>query len=184
MYAYHGWPFLTSPEHPDLSAVGTVLIHGCVGLLAVLPIVLRTRMRATAAVLAFIGGPALDFDHVVAARSFRTQALESLGHRPFIHSLLFAAVLALLVLVLTRRQLIAWAVFAVVASHLLFDAAGGGEYWLYPLRHPDSMPWLAFPIGLAVLLGISARLTRPGISSPPAHPINEHALQESSAHLL
>lgn len=174
MHPYHGWPFLTSPQHPTLSAVGAVLIHGCISLLVVLPLVLRSRRRATFAVLAFIGGPALDLDHVVAAGSFRPQALESLGHRPVTHSLLFAVVLTLLALVLTRSKPFAWAVFAVVVSHLLFDAAGGGEYWLYPLKHPDSVPWLACPVGLAVLFGISAAVAREGSSLPHTHPIDDH----------
>jgi len=91
MHPYHGWPFLTSPEHPNLSALGAVLIHGCLTLLVVLPIVRRSRNRAAVGALAFLGGPALDLDHVVAAGSLRAQALENLGHRPFTHSLLFAA---------------------------------------------------------------------------------------------
>ncbi len=160
MHPYHGWPFLTSPQHPDLSALGAVVIHGGIALLVVLPLVLRTRRRVTIAALAFLGGPALDLDHVVAAGSFRAQALESLGHRPFVHSLLFAAALTVAVLAATRRRPLAWAVFAVTVSHVLFDAAGGGEYWLYPLRHPDSLPWLAFPIGFLALLGVSVFVAR------------------------
>jgi membrane-bound metal-dependent hydrolase YbcI (DUF457 family) len=160
MHAYHGWPFLTSPQHPTLSAAGAVLIHGCISLLVVLPLVVRSRTRVVFAALALIGGSALDLDHVVAAGSFRPQALESLGHRPLTHSLLFAVVLTLVVLALTRSTPFAWAVFAVVASHLFFDAVGGGEYWLYPLKRPDSIPWLVYPVWLAVLFGISAGVAR------------------------
>lgn len=160
MHAYHGWPFLTSPQHPDLTAVGAVLIHGCLALLVVLPIVLRSRKRALMAVLAFVGGPALDLDHVVAAGSLRAQALENLGHRPFIHSLLVALLATGVVLLLSRRRLFAWGVFAVLVSHLLFDAAGGGEYWLWPLSHPDSIPWLACPVGVLVILAISTAAAR------------------------
>ena len=178
MHPYHGWPFLTSPQHPTLSAAGAVVIHGFISLLVVLPLVLHSRRRVVFAALAFIGGPALDLDHVVAAGSFRPQALESLGHRPVTHSLLFAVALTLLALVLTRSKPFAWAVFAVIVSHLLFDAAGGGEYWLYPLQHPDSVPWLACPIGLAVLFGISAVVARAGPSLPDAHPIAGHVRGE------
>jgi membrane-bound metal-dependent hydrolase YbcI (DUF457 family) len=174
MHPYHGWPFLTSPDHPTLSAVGAVLIHGSISLFVVSPIVLRSNRRVLFAVLAFIGGPALDLDHVVAAGSLRPQALESLGHRPDTHSLLLALALALVAFALTRRKLVAWSVFAVIVSHLLFDAAGGNEYWLYPLRHPDSIPWLACPVGLAVLFGISAVVARGGPSLPYAHPLDEH----------
>ena len=174
MHPYHGWPFLTSPHHPTLSAVGAVLIHGSISLFVVLPIVLRSNRRVIFAVLAFIGGPALDLDHVVAAGSLRPQALESLGHRPDTHSLLLAVALALVAFALTRRKLVAWSVFAVIVSHLLFDAAGGNEYWLYPLRHPNSIPWLACPVGIAVLFGISAVVARAGPSLPHAHPIDGH----------
>jgi membrane-bound metal-dependent hydrolase YbcI (DUF457 family) len=176
MHPYHGWPFLTSPHYPTLSAVAAVLIHGSISLFVVLPIVLRSSRRVLFAVLAFIGGPALDLDHVVAAGSLRPQALETLHHRPDTHSLLLAVVLTLLALALTRSKPIAWSVFAVIVSHLLFDAAGGNEYWLYPLEHPDSIPWLACPIGIAVLFGISAVVARAGHgqSLPHAHPIDEH----------
>jgi membrane-bound metal-dependent hydrolase YbcI (DUF457 family) len=160
MHPYHGWPFLTTPDHPTLSAVGAVLIHGSISLFVVLPIVLRSNRRVLFAVLAFIGGSALDLDHVVAAGSLRPQALESLSHRPDTHSLLLAVALALLAFALTRRKLVAWSVFAVIVSHLLFDAAGGNEEWLYPLKHPDAIPWLACPVGLTVLLGISAVVAR------------------------
>jgi membrane-bound metal-dependent hydrolase YbcI (DUF457 family) len=178
MHPYHGWPLLTSPDHPTLSAVGAVLIHGSISLVVVLPIVLRSNRRALFAVLAFIGGSALDLDHVVAAGSLRPQALETLHHRPDTHSLLLAVALALLAFALTRRKLVAWSVFAVIVSHLLFDAAGGDEYWLYPLRHPDSIPWLACPIGIAVLFGISVIAARARQSLPDAHPIDEHLRRE------
>lgn len=174
MHPYRGWPFLTSPHYPTLSAVGAVLIHGSISLFVVLPIVLRSNRRVLFGTLAFIAGPALDLDHVVAAGSFRPQALESLGHRPDTHSLLLAVALTLLAFAFTRRKLVTWSVFAVIVSHLLFDAAGGSEYWLYPLKHPDSIPWLACPIGIAVLFGISVIVARAGRSLPYVHPIDEH----------
>jgi membrane-bound metal-dependent hydrolase YbcI (DUF457 family) len=166
MHPYRGWPFLTSPQHPTLSAVGAVFIHGGISLFVVLPIVLRSNKRVLFGVLAFIGGPAVDLDHVVAAGSFRPRALESLSHRPDTHSLLFALVLTLLVYLFTRRKQLSWSVFAIIVSHLLFDAAGGDEYWLYPLRHPNSIPWLACPIGIALLFWVSTRVAS---DAPPSH---------------
>ncbi len=179
MHPYHGWPFLTAPHHPTLSAVGTVLIHGFISLFVVLPIALRSSRRVLFATLAFIGGPALDLDHVVAAGSLRPQALETLPHRPDTHSLLLAVALALLAYVLTRSKPITWSVFAVIVSHLLFDAAGGSEYWLYPLTHPDSIPWLACPVGLAVLFGISAVVARRGPSLPLTPAMDGRARERS-----
>ncbi|HEV2973951.1 MAG TPA: metal-dependent hydrolase [Solirubrobacteraceae bacterium] len=178
MHPYHGWPFLTSPHHPTLSAVGAVLIHGCISLFVVLPIVIRGTRRVIFALLAFIGGSALDLDHVAAAGSLRPQALETLQHRPDTHSLLFAVALTLLAFAFTRSKPIAWSVFAVIVSHLLFDAAGGNEYWLYPLRHPDSIPWLACPVGIAVTFGVSAVVARTDRSLPHTYPIEEHLRRE------
>ena len=179
MHPYHGWPFLTSPQHPTLSAVGAVLIHGSISLFVVLPIVLRSSRRVLFGALAFIGGPALDLDHVVAAGSLSVWHIEHLNHRPDTHSLLFAGALALLAFAVTRRKLLAWSVFAVIVSHLLFDAAGAGEYWLYPLKHPDSIPWLACPIGLAVLFSISLVVTR----TEPSRPAPERQRDPALRHL-
>jgi membrane-bound metal-dependent hydrolase YbcI (DUF457 family) len=180
MHPYHGWPFLSAPDHPTLSAWWAILVHGSLSVIVVLPIVLRSSRRVLFAMLAFLGGFALDLDHVVAAGTLRPRALETLGHRPDTHSLSLAVTLALLTLALARSKPIAWSVFAVIVSHLLFDAAGGNEYWLYPLTHPDSIPWLACPVGMAVLLGISAVVARAGPSLPHAHPIDGHALGDRS----
>jgi len=166
MHPYRGWPFLTSPLHPTLSAVGAVFIHGGISLFVVLPIVLRSDKRVLYGVLAFIGGPAVDLDHVVAAGSFRPHALETLNHRPDTHSLLFALVLTALVYLITRSKQLSWSILAIIVSHLLFDAAGGDEYWLYPLKHPNSIPWLACPIGIALLFWAS---TRVAADASPGH---------------
>jgi membrane-bound metal-dependent hydrolase YbcI (DUF457 family) len=158
MHPYRGWPFLTSPQHPTLSAVGAFFIHGAISLFVVFPIVWRSDKRLIFGTLAFLGGPAVDLDHVVVAGSFSPHALETLDHRPDTHSLLFALVLMLLVYTFTRSKQLSWSVLAIFVSHLLFDAAGGDEYWLYPLKHPNSIPWLACPFGIAVLFWVSTRV--------------------------
>lgn len=168
MHPYAGWPFLSDPRYPFLSAVWAVLVHGGISLLVVAPIVWRSRHRALWAALAFAAGPALDLDHVIVAGSLNPNRLEHLaGGRPATHSLLFAVALALLALALTRRTLLAWAVFAVIASHLLFDAAGGSERWLYPLSHPQGIPWLACPIGIIVLTLVSEVASVPDANMRP-----------------
>jgi membrane-bound metal-dependent hydrolase YbcI (DUF457 family) len=174
MHPYHGWPFLSAPHHPVLSALWEVLAHGSLGLIVVSPIVWRSNRRSLFAVLAFVGGVALDIDHAVAAESLSVRAMQDLGHRPDTHSLAFGVVLAAVALLVTRRKLACWSVFALIAAHLLFDAAGGGVYWLYPLRHPNSIPWLACPVGIAALLGVSAVVARTGPSLPHTHPIGDH----------
>jgi hypothetical protein len=181
MHPYPGWPFLTSPQHPTLSAVGAVFIHGLISLIVVLPIVLRSRRRVLFGVLAFIGGAAVDLDHVVAAGSVHPTALETLHHRPDTHSVLLAVALALVAFVITRSSQITWAVFAVIVSHLLWDAAGGNEYWLYPLKHPNSIPWLACPAGLAVLFGISMLVARAGPPSSHVLPIDGRTVEAPGA---
>jgi LexA-binding, inner membrane-associated putative hydrolase len=163
---YRAWPFLSDPGHPFLSAVWAVLVHGCICLVAIGPIVWRSDHRIGYALLAFVGGSAIDLDHFVAAGSLNLRTIETLGGRPDTHSLVFVLVLGLLTLILTRRWLLAWAMFAVNLAHLLFDAAGGGVHVLYPLKHPDGLPWLVSPVGTLALLGASAaiagRSPRPG----------------------
>jgi membrane-bound metal-dependent hydrolase YbcI (DUF457 family) len=156
------WPFLSDPRHPELSAVWAVLVHGVISVIVLAPILLASRRPVIYGAIAFVGGVALDLDHAVAAGGVSTRAMEHLGHRPDTHSLLVAVVLALITGALTRNVLIAWSVFAVIVAHLLFDAAGGSEYWLFPLKSTDSLPWLACPIGLALLTLGSWSLLRRG----------------------
>ena len=167
MHSYRGWPFLSDPSHPILSVIWAVLIHGVLSLLVVLPIVVRSRRPLLGASLAFIAGPALDLDHVAVAGSLDPDKLEHLvGGRPATHSLGFGVIVALVALVASRRKLIAWSVFAVVAAHLLFDAAGGGESWLYPLRSPDAVPRLLCPVGIVGPLDFSAAHGAPPCTLP------------------
>lgn len=160
MSPYPAWPFLSDPNHPLLSAVWAVAIHGVICLGAIAPVVWRSRRRGLYAVLAFIGGSAIDVDHFIAAGSLNLHTIETLGDRPDTHSLAFVALVAVLTLAISRRPQFAWALFAVNASHLLFDAAGSGEHILYPFSSLDSVPWLACPIGDLGLLAVSAAVAR------------------------
>jgi hypothetical protein len=162
---YSAWPFLSDPNHPFLSAVWAVLIHGGIGVLCVAPLIWRSDHRIRYAVLAFVGGSVLDVDHFIAAGSLNLHTIETMSGRPATHSFGFVIVLGVLTLLLTRRWIAAWAVFAVNLTHVLFDAAGGGVQVLYPLAHPDGLPWLACPIGTLALFGVSAVLAG-GLSRP------------------
>jgi LexA-binding, inner membrane-associated putative hydrolase len=153
--SYSAWPFLSDPNHPFLSALWAVLVHGLVGIAVIAPIIWRSDHRVRYALLAFVGGSVLDLDHFVVAGSFSLHAIETLSGRPATHSLAFLVVLGLVTVALTRSWLAGWSVFAVNLSHLLFDAAGGGVRVLYPLAHPDGLPWLSFPLGALILLGAS-----------------------------
>ena len=102
----------------------------------------------------------IDLDHFVAAGTLNLQTIETMGSRPDTHSLLFVAALALVTLLLTRRAVLAWSVFAVNLSHLLFDAAGGGVHVFYPSTALDGLPWLACPIGTLALCAVSGLIAR------------------------
>ncbi len=156
MSPYRAWPFLSDPSHPFLSAVWAVLVHGIVALVAVAPILWLSEHRLRYATLTFIAGSLLDVDHFVAAGSLSLHSIETLSGRPATHSVVFAVALALLAFALTRRWVATWSVFAITLAHLLFDAAGGGVRVLYPLAHPDGLPWLASPVGTLGLCAMSA----------------------------
>jgi len=160
--SYEAWPFLSDPAHPFLSALWAVLIRGIVALVAVAPLLRASRHPLGYTALAFAGGSLIDLDHFVAAGSLDLHTIETMGDRPDTHSLLFVALVGLLVLALTRRPLVAWPVFAIGLSHLLFDGAGGHEPVLYPLRSVDGLPWLACPLGTLALCGLSAWIARHG----------------------
>ena len=160
MSPYQAWPFLSDPSHPFLSAVWAVLIHGVVGVLAVAPILWRSRHRLRYGLLAFVGGFILDIDHFIAAGSLNLHTIETLSGRPDTHSIVFALALSAATGVATRRWLAAWAVFAANLAHLLYDGAGGNEHVLYPFTSVDGLPWLLCPLGTLALLAASAVLAR------------------------
>jgi len=167
---YEAWPFLSDPNHPLLSAVWAVAIHGVLALVAIAPILWRSRHRVIYGALAFVGGSVLDLDHVAAAGSLSLHALESLSGRPDTHSLIFVVALGLLAAALTRRPLAGWTVFAVMLSHLLFDGAGGHERILYPFARLDGLPWLLCPLGTLALAGVSLLVSGAGARPRPREP--------------
>jgi membrane-bound metal-dependent hydrolase YbcI (DUF457 family) len=181
------WPFLAAPSHPILSALWEVFAHGLLGVIVVSPLIWHSPRRTSLTLLAFLCGVGLDVDHVVAAGSFDPRDMEKLGQRPDTHSLLFVFTLALTVLVATRRKQLAWAVFAILTTHLLFDAPGGGVRWLFPLQRPEAIPWLVCPAAIIVLTGVSLIVSRARESnvdpvaprsSPDTDPVDEHACWE------
>jgi hypothetical protein len=155
---YHAWPFLSDPSHPFLSAVWAVLIHGVVAVLAIAPILWRSRHRLIYGLLAFVGGFILDIDHFIAAGSLNLHTIETLSGRPDTHSVVFILALSAITVAATRRWLAGWSVFAVNLAHLLYDGAGGNEHVLYPFTSVDGIPWLLCPLGTLVLLAVSAAL--------------------------
>jgi membrane-bound metal-dependent hydrolase YbcI (DUF457 family) len=155
------WPFLSDPRYPLLSAVWAIAIHGVLAVFVVSPLLRHApRHRAALVLGAFVAGSAFDLDHIAAAGSLNPHALETLsGGRPDTHSLIVVVALTVIAYVLTRRREVAWAVFAIFLSHLLFDAAGGYDHVLYPFSGLDGLPWLACPIGALVLFSGSLAIT-------------------------
>jgi hypothetical protein len=179
VHPYRAWPFLSVPQHPVLSAGWALLVHGVVGVAVLWPILRSSERKALYTAVVFAGASLIDVDHVVAAGSLNPHSLESMSGRPETHGLLVAAGLALLALVLTRRAIVAWSVFAVTTSHLVFDAAGGGTPLLAPFSGLEAVPWLAVPAGVGLLAAVSALLARGAVGSlPDAHPVDEHAGRE------
>jgi hypothetical protein len=157
---YHGWPFLSAPHHPTLSALWALVAHGLLGLIVIWPILRHSPRGRLYAALAFVGASLIDLDHVFAAGSVAFERLETLGHRPETHSLLAAVTLGLIAWGLTRRGSAGWCVFAVGSSHLLFDAAGGGTPLFAPIAGAQGIPWLLCPAGILALTAVSAAIVR------------------------
>ena len=88
-------------------------------------------------VTAVVAGTLIDLDHPLAARSVRLRHMVSLPTRPRTHSLL-SAVGAGAVAAAAGGRAHAWAAFAGVASHLLYDA--GDNAAPTPLLWPWSPP--------------------------------------------
>jgi len=130
--SYQAWPFLSDPAHPFLSAVWAVVARGVVALFAVGPLVRRSRHPLAYAALAFAGGSLIDLDHFAAAGSFSLHRIETLGDRPATHSLAFVALVAGLVLAVSRRAQVAWAVFAPTARSRRSRSAGCSPARAYP----------------------------------------------------
>ena len=161
MHTYQAWPFLSDPRYPLLSAVWAIAIHGVLAVFVVSPLLRHApRHRAALVLGAFVAGSAFDLDHIAAAGTLNLHAIETLsGGRPDSHSLIVVVALTVIAYVLTRRREVAWAVFAIFLSHLLFDAAGGYDHVLYPFSGLDGLPWLACPIGALVLFSGSLAIT-------------------------
>jgi hypothetical protein len=160
VHSYHGWPFLSAPQHPTLSAVWALLAHGALGIVVIWPILRESRKRMLYGALAFGGGSLIDIDHIFAAGSIAFHSLETLGERPQPHALLAAVALGLIAWTMTRSGRVGWCVFALTTSHLLFDAAGGGTPLLAPLAGPQGIPWLLCPIGILALTAVRALIVR------------------------
>lgn len=119
------------------------------------PLWLRPFLPRRAAA-ALVCGVLIDLDHTARGLfSFERSKLPYGKMRPPTHSLGFAALIALLVGLITRRRdnavVLAWIPFAALASHLVRDASGDLCPIVWPAR-VRSIPWSLYPLGIVVLL--------------------------------
>jgi hypothetical protein len=130
----HNWALLDSP------------IHALLALLVVSPLFKHSFFQRNLLgwiAVAGLSATLIDLDHIVAARSFSLVEITQLPARPGTHTLLFALGCSLVALLLTRRRLVGWLIFAVLASHVLRDASTGATYFLWPLPF-DQLPIPAY----------------------------------------
>ncbi|HEX4188597.1 MAG TPA: metal-dependent hydrolase [Solirubrobacteraceae bacterium] len=157
-------------NHPLLSALWALLIHGLIGVAVIWPILRRSERRRLYTALVFAGASLIDLDHIVVAGSLSPHSLETLSGRPETHSLIVAVLVGVMAFALSRRPLLGWCAVALVTSHLLFDAAGGGTPLLAPLAQTRGIPWLLCPLGIALLWLASAILAGAPWSSSSVWP--------------
>lgn len=128
--------------------------HGLAAIAVTAPIWLRSPMQTWIAYFLVAGllGGLIDLDHYVAAGSTELGALISMSKRPPTHSMTFAIVLTILVLVFTKDKLMGWVVFAALASHVVRDASGFHTPLFWPLDNPHRIPYALYPVIEIVLL--------------------------------
>ena len=124
---------LRSRAPVPLGASGRCSAHGVLALSRSRRSCAAAAIRCGYAALAFAGGSLIDLDHFVAAGSLNLHTIETLGEPPG-HPLAAVRRAARRCSCSRSRagRCIAWAVFAIGLSHLLFDGAGGSEPVLYP----------------------------------------------------
>lgn len=135
------------------------MVHGLVGVIVVLPFVRFARSGLSKIGYLFAGGGLavlIDLDHVIAAGSINLYDITHIpGSRPFSHGLLFVVIVAGVVGLVSRRGKWGWFVFAVLASHVIRDASGGGvNYFLWPVVDISKItPLMYYGLILILLLG-------------------------------
>ncbi len=139
-------------------------VHAILALLIVLPLFDTQAPTEKTVVLicaVLLTGTLLDVDHFVAARSLKINDVLVLPMRPTTHSLAFAGVVGILVVLVSRNPILGWIVFAVLVSHVLRDAGGGKTPILWPLP-VTAIPQWTYYLGVILLLSFSFLLKEQG----------------------
>lgn len=133
------------------------VVHGLTGVLVLLPIY-KKKINSHFAVL-FLLAAVVDLDHFIAAQSFSLSDALHLPLRPVTHSITFAIFSAVGGFLITRNKIVAWTLFAALASHVIRDASGGITPIFWPLKIYHIPSWLYYGIEI-VLLYFSFLLSR------------------------
>ena len=148
---WSGSEYLVSPSPP--AGAGEPFF---VNIEAVMSSVWLTRMflrlcgGSSLSILCGMLAGVLDFDHFLAARSFRLSDAMGLSHRPFGHAVLFV-VSVCLGLYFWRPEKPWWLLVAAAwGTHHLRDATKRG-LWLWPAGSTEILPYLAY----IVLMGLT-----------------------------
>lgn len=100
-------------------------------------------------------GVLIDVDHFFAARSANVKDLVSMESRPAFHSMLAVSVISASAYLISRDLLLAGALFAGMAMHLLRDLIEGKTYILYPSKSVTSLPFAGY-ISLSLIFSAAA----------------------------
>ena len=139
-------------------------VHAILALLVVFPLFDTHAPTENTVVLicaVLLTGTLLDVDHFVAAKSLKMNDVLTLPMRPTIHSLAFACVVGILVVLVSRNPIVGWIVFAALVSHVLRDAGGGKTPILWPLP-VTAIPQWTYYLGVILLLSFSFLLKGQG----------------------
>jgi hypothetical protein len=120
--------------------------HGLLGLVLSLPFAYYLRPRWFWLFWGVFISMALDVDHIVAAGSIDIVKMISMASRPPTHSITFALVMFLVVLLFNRRA--AWLTLIVLVAHVLRDTSSGTVPLLWPLPWQPTAPlayWAVLP---------------------------------------
>lgn len=152
---------IVSHEDPTVIWLGLELVANAgTPVLMLIPLLRVTQRPVAVATVASLAGLGIDIDHIISAGSISIEQMIAIPGRPWTHSILFCSIIAALPLLTRRSGWWSLALAAGFSTHLLRDASGGGTPLFWPLKEPDGVPWLSYPLGCLVLLGASWMIAR------------------------
>ncbi|XP_054163472.1 transmembrane protein 267-like [Oppia nitens] len=163
-----------TPVNSYVIALTDTLIHGMIASLSWLLVAVTKgqpiyeNIILIESLLAFMTASAIDFDHVLEARSFDLKIVSQLSDRPFLHntSLMLSISLSIIAIGLLRHNWLihtyGWIFLTAIFTHHLRDAIRHG-FWFYPFHTKPVPQWLyvltltSFPLICSLLMNIVAK---------------------------